>query len=258
MNWKVDIPADILPSLPPLPGDLRARLDAALAKPAAQQPDWGNPDQVLAVRAVLEAVPPVTVPLEIDRLKLKLADVANGNAFLLQGGDCAETYADNTEPHITGNIQTLLQMAVVLTYGASMPVVKVARIAGQYAKPRSSDIDALGLKSYRGDMVNGFAPDASVRDHDASRLVLAYANASAAMNLVRAMTSSGLASLESVHDWNREFVRTSPAAARYEALAAEIDRALRFMSACGVNDRNLQTAEIYASHEALVLDYERA
>ncbi len=149
-------------------------------------------------------------------------------------------------------------MAVVLTYGASMPVVKVARIAGQYAKPRSSDIDALGLKSYRGDMINGFAPDAAVREHDPSRLVRAYANASAAMNLVRALTSSGMASLQMVHDWNREFVRTSPAGARYEALAGEIDRGLRFMSACGVDDRNLQTAEIYASHEALVLDYERA
>ena len=149
-------------------------------------------------------------------------------------------------------------MAVVLTYGASMPVVKVARIAGQYAKPRSADIDALGLKSYRGDMINGFAPDAAVRQHDPSRLVRAYANASAAMNLVRALTSSGLASLHAVHDWNREFVRTSPAGARYEALAGEIDRALTFMTACGVDDRNLQTAEIYASHEALVLDYERA
>jgi 3-deoxy-7-phosphoheptulonate synthase len=146
----------------------------------------------------------------------------------------------------------------VLTYGASLPVVKVARIAGQYAKPRSSDTDALGLRSYRGDMINGFAADASVREHDPSRLVRAYANASAAMNLVRALTSSGLASLHLVHDWNREFVRTSPAGARYEALASEIDRGMRFMAACGVNDRNLDTAEIYASHEALVLDYERA
>ena len=114
-----------------------------------------------------------------------------GKAFLLQGGDCAETFVDNTEPHIRANIRTLLQMAVVLTYGASMPVVKVARIAGQYAKPRSSDIDALGLKSYRGDMINGFAPDAAAREHDPSRLVRAYANASAAMNLVRALTGIG-------------------------------------------------------------------
>ncbi len=257
MNWTVDVPIDQLPALPPLPEELRHRLDAALAKPALQQPSW-DLDQASAMRTVLESVPPVTVPAEIERLKSHLADVARGKAFLLQGGDCAETFVDNTEPHIRANIRTLLQMAVVLTYGASMPVVKVARIAGQYAKPRSADIDALGLKSYRGDMINGFAPDAAVRQHDPSRLVRAYANASAAMNLVRALTSSGLASLHAVHDWTREFVRTSPAGARYEALAGEIDRALTFMTACGVDDRNLQTAEIYASHEALVLDYERA
>ncbi|WP_299564328.1 3-deoxy-7-phosphoheptulonate synthase class II, partial [uncultured Mycolicibacterium sp.] len=257
MNWTVDVPIDQLPQLPPLPADLRRRLDEALAKPAVQQPSW-DADQARAMRTVLESVPPVTVPAEVERLKGLLADVARGKAFLLQGGDCAETFVDNTEPHIRANIRTLLQMAVVLTYGASMPVVKVARIAGQYAKPRSSDTDALGLPSYRGDMVNGFAPDPAARVHDPSRLVRAYANASAAMNLVRALTGSGLASLHQVHEWNREFVRTSPAGARYEALAAEIDRGLSFMSACGVNDRNLETAEIYASHEALVLDYERA
>ncbi|BBZ60016.1 class II 3-deoxy-7-phosphoheptulonate synthase [Mycolicibacterium monacense] len=257
MNWTVDIPIDQLPDLPPLPDELRHRLDSALAKPAVQQPSW-DADAAKAMRTVLESVPPVTVPSEIEKLKGLLADVARGEAFLLQGGDCAETFVDNTEPHIRANIRTLLQMAVVLTYGASMPVVKVARIAGQYAKPRSSDIDALGLKSYRGDMINGFAPDAAARQHDPSRLVRAYANASAAMNLVRALTSSGMAALQGVHDWNREFVRTSPAGARYEALAGEIDRALTFMSACGVDDRNLQTAEIFASHEALVLDYERA
>lgn len=257
VNWTVDVPIDQLPPLPPLPADLRAQLDAALAKPAAQQPSWPA-DQAQAMRTVLESVPPVTVSAEVARLQELLAQVARGEAFLLQGGDCAETFVDNTEAHIRANIRTLLQMAVVLTYGARMPVVKMARIAGQYAKPRSSDVDALGLKSYRGDMVNGFAPDAAVRQHDPSRLVRAYANASAAMNLVRALTSSGMASLHLVHDWNREFVRTSPAGARYEALAGEIDRALSFMSACGVNDRNLQTAEIFASHEALVLDYERA
>jgi len=257
VNWTVDVPIDQLPELPPLPEDLQARLAEALSRPAVQQPSWPA-DQAAAMRKVLESVPPITVPSEIEKLKVQLADVAQGRAFLLQGGDCAETFVDNTEPHIRANIRTLLQMAVVLTYGASMPVVKVARIAGQYAKPRSSDTDSLGLTSYRGDMVNGFAPDPAVRVHDASRLVRAYANASAAMNLVRALTSSGLASLHQVHEWNREFVRTSPAGARYEALAGEIDRGLNFMTACGVNDRNLQTAEIYASHEALVLDYERA
>jgi 3-deoxy-7-phosphoheptulonate synthase len=256
-RYRVDVPFERLPAPPPLPASLRARLDAALAKPALQQPSWPA-DQAEAMRTVLESVPPVTVTAEVERLNEQLADVALGKAFLLQGGDCAETFAGNTEPHIRNNIRALLQMAVVLTYGASMPVVKVARIAGQYAKPRSSDVDALGLKSYRGDMVNAFTPDAQAREHDPSRLVRAYSYASAAMNLVRAFTTSGQASLRRVHDWNRKFVRSSPAGARYEALAREIDCALRFMRACGVEDRNLQTAEIYPSHEALVLDYERA
>ncbi|WP_068279636.1 class II 3-deoxy-7-phosphoheptulonate synthase [Aldersonia kunmingensis] len=257
MNWTVDVPIDRLPELPPLPPELRTQLDVALAKPALQQPSWPE-EQAAAMRTVLESVPPICVPAEVEELSDRLAEVARGEAFLLQGGDCAETFADNTEPHIRGNIRTLLQMAVVLTYGASLPVVKVARIAGQYAKPRSSNIDALGLQSYRGDMVNSLVADEAVRVHDPSRLVRAYANASAAMNLVRALTGAGLADLHRVHDWNREFVRNSPAGARYEALASEIDRGLRFMDACRVTDPNLQSAKIFASHEALVLDYERA
>ncbi|SNT22578.1 class II 3-deoxy-7-phosphoheptulonate synthase [Rhodococcoides kyotonense] len=257
MNWTVDVPIDRLPELPPLSPSLRSQLDDALAKPAAQQPSW-DATQAADMRKVLESVPPITVASEVESLSDQLAAVARGEAFLLQGGDCAETFVDNTEPHIKGNIRTLLQMAVVLTYGASMPVVKVGRIAGQYAKPRSSDTDALGLKSYRGDMVNSLVADEAVRRHDPSRLVRAYANASAAMNLVRALTGAGMADLHKVHDWNREFVQSSPAGARYEALAGEIDRGLRFMDACGVTDPNLETAQIFASHEALVLDYERA
>jgi len=257
VNWTVDVPIDALPELPPLPDAMRTRLDDALARPAAQQPDWPL-ELAAAMRTVLESVPPITVSSEVDALHHKLAQVARGEAFLLQGGDCAETFADNTEPHIRGNIRTLLQMAVVLTYGASMPVVKVARIAGQYAKPRTTDTDALGLRSYRGDMINSLVADAAVRGHDPSRLVRAYANSSAAMNLVRALTAAGMADLHKVHDWNREFVRTSPAGARYEQMAGEIDRGLLFMSACGVSDPSLHTAEIFASHEALVLDYERA
>ncbi len=257
VNWTVDVPIDRLPELPPLPVELRKRLDDALSLPALQQPSW-DPEQAANMRTVLESVPPICLPAEVDELREQLAEVARGEAFLMQGGDCAETFADNTEPHIRGNIRTLLQMAVVLTYGASLPVVKVARIAGQYAKPRSSDTDALGLKSYRGDMINSLVADQALREHDPSRLVRAYANASAAMNLVRALTAAGMADLHRVHDWNRDFVSHSPAGARYEALAEEIDRGLRFMSACRVNDPSLQSARIYASHEALVLDYERA
>ncbi|MGQ0574640.1 MAG: class II 3-deoxy-7-phosphoheptulonate synthase [Pseudonocardia sp.] len=258
MNWTIDAPVDVLPELPPLPPDLRRRLDGALLRPAAQQPDWPDEVEVAHVRTVLESVPPVTLPPEVDRLAERLADVAHGRAFLLQGGDCAETFVDNTEPHIRATIRTLLQMAVVLTYGASLPVVKVGRIAGQYAKPRSSPVDALGLPSYRGDIVNAIAPDAAARVPDPSRMVRAYANAGAAMNLVRALTATGMADLSMVHDWNKDFVRESRAGERYEALAAEIDRALRFMDACGVEDYRMHTTEFYASHEALLMDYERA
>ena len=177
---------------------------------------------------------------------------------MLQGGDCAETFESNTEPHIRANIKTLLQMAVVLTYGASTPVVKMARIAGQYAKPRSSDLDEHGLPNYRGDIVNGVENNAEARRHDPARMIRAYANSSAAMNLVRALTNSGTADLHRLTGWNREFVANSPAGARYEALAQEIERGLRFMGACGVADDSLRTASIYASHEALLVDYERA
>ena len=258
MNWSVDAPVEVLPELPPLPAELRARLDEALARPAAQQPEWPDPTDVAHVRTVLESVPPVTLPPEVDRLQDRLAAVAHGRAFLLQGGDCAETFVDNTEPHIRATIRTLLQMAVVLTYGASLPVVKVGRIAGQYAKPRSAALDALGLPSYRGDIVNSLVADAQARVPDPSRMIRAYANAGAAMNLVRALTGTDMADLSLVHDWNKDFVRTSAAGERYEAVAAEIDRAVRFMDACGVEDRNLHSVEFYASHEALLIDYERA
>ncbi len=258
MNWTVDIPADILPTLPPLPDQMGEQLYRALDLPAQQQPDWPDQQQVLAVRAVLESVPPVTVSSEVDRLHQQLAAVANGEAFLLQGGDCAETFVDNTEPHIRANIRTLLQMAVVLTYGASLPVVKVARIAGQYAKPRSSTLDALGLPSYRGDIINSIATTAEARVADPSRMIRAYANASAAMNLMRAVTGAGMGDLAMVHEWNQEFVHTSRAGQRYERVAAEIDRAMRFMDACGVDSHNLHSVEIFSSHEALLLEYERA
>jgi 3-deoxy-7-phosphoheptulonate synthase len=258
VNWTVDAPVEELPTLPPLPDDLRAKLDEALSRPAAQQPEWPAAGHVEHVRTVLESVPPVVLPPEVDRLHERLAAVANGRAFLLQGGDCAETFQDNTEPHIRATIRTLLQMAIVLTYGASLPVVKVGRIAGQYAKPRSAPLDALGLPSYRGDIVNSLNPDPKARIPDPSRMVRAYANASAAMNLVRALTATGEAGLTMVHDWNKDFVRTSPAGERFETIAAEIERALKFMDACGVDDHNLHDVEFYASHEALLLDYERA
>ncbi|AKK03540.1 class II 3-deoxy-7-phosphoheptulonate synthase [Corynebacterium epidermidicanis] len=257
MSWTVDIPVNELPSLPPLPPELASTFDDVVRRDAKQQPTW-DAGQSMAVRRILETVPPIVVPQEVRELKKLLADVAHGKAFLLQGGDCAETFESNTEQHIRANIRTLLQMAVVLTYGASTPVVKMARIAGQYAKPRSSDLDANGLPNYRGDIVNGVEATPEARRHDPARMIRAYANSSAAMNLVRALTSSGTADLRRLHEWNREFVQNSPAGARYEALAREIESGLRFMDACGVNDPGLRTANIYASHEALLVDYERA
>nr|VDG63242.1 Phospho-2-dehydro-3-deoxyheptonate aldolase AroG [Streptococcus thermophilus] len=257
MSWTVDIPKEVLPDLPPLPGDINEEFQKVLGLDAKQQPTWDE-NAALYVRKILESVPPVVVAPEIHKLKNQLADVAQGKAFLLQGGDCAETFESNTEPHIRANIKTLLQMAVVLTYGASTPVVKLARIAGQYAKPRSSDLDENGLPNYRGDIVNGVEPTEESRKHDPARMIRAYANSSAAMNLVRALTTSGTADLYRVEAWNREFVANSAAGARYEALSREITRSLHFMDACGVNDRELRTSEIYASHEALLVDYERA
>ncbi|WKD57349.1 Phospho-2-dehydro-3-deoxyheptonate aldolase AroG [Corynebacterium capitovis DSM 44611] len=257
MSWTIDIPKDVLPDLPPLPGDLNEKFLDVISREAKQQPSWDE-QKAGYVRKLLESVPPVVLAPEVEDVKAKLAEVALGKAFLLQGGDCAETFESNTEPHIRANVRTLLQMAAVLTYGASLPVVKLGRIAGQYAKPRSSDLDANGLPNYRGDIVNGVEPTPESRAHDPARMVRAYANASAAMNLVRALTASGTADLHNIHDWNRQFVANSPAGARYEALAREISRSLAFMNACGVNDEHLRSSEIYASHEALLVDYERA
>ncbi|MGW2865201.1 class II 3-deoxy-7-phosphoheptulonate synthase [Streptomyces sp. NPDC001205] len=241
-----------------LPAELRRRLHEALARPAAHQPDWPDPARVVRARRVLESALPIAVPAEVDQLRERLAEVALGRAFLLQAGDCAETFAANTETHLRSTIRTVLQMAVVLTYGASLPVVKVGRIAGQYAKPRSSPTDAQGLPSYRGDMVNSAVPTWEARTPDPSRMVRAYANAGATMNLVRALNAAGMADLHQLHAWNQDFVRDSPAGQKYEAVAAEIDRGLRFMSACRADDAQVRGTEIYASHEALLMDYERS
>nr|WP_268913804.1 3-deoxy-7-phosphoheptulonate synthase class II [Corynebacterium uropygiale] len=257
VSWTVDIPKEALPDLPPLPAGIQEVFEDVISRDAKQQPSWDQ-DQADTVRKILESVPPIVLPPEIYALKHQLAEVAEGRAFLLQGGDCAETFESNTEPHIRANIKTLLQMAVVLTYGASTPVVKMARIAGQYAKPRSSDLDANGLPNYRGDIVNGVEATPEARRHDPARMIRAYANSSAAMNLVRALTGSGTADLFRLNEWNREFVANSPAGARYEALAQEIERGLRFMHACQIDDSNLRTAHIFCSHEALLVDYERA
>jgi 3-deoxy-7-phosphoheptulonate synthase len=234
-------------------------LDHWRSLPRAQTPPWPDQAAVDQVCNVLTTVPSVVAPYEVDGLRARLAEVCEGRAFLLQGGDCAETFADNTESHLLANARTLLQMAVVLTYGASLPVVKVARVAGQYTKPRSQALDALGLPAYRGDMINSLEPTEAARVADPQRMIRAYANSSSTMNMLRAYLGGGLADLHAVHDWNRDFVRTSKFGERYEALAREIDRALAFIRACGMtDDEALRTVTLYCSHEALALEYDRA
>ena len=236
-------------------------LDSWRVLPTGQRPDWPDPAHVRAVEAELGEQPPLVFAGECDQLKDGLAAVARGEAFVLQGGDCAETFSGATDEAIHKRLQTLLQMAVVLTYAASVPVVKIGRMAGQFAKPRSLPTetrDGVELPSYRGEAVNGldFTPEA--RRPDPSRLLAAYHSATATLNLCRAFTTGGYADLQQVHAWNQDFVAESPAGRRYEQLAGEIERALSFMKACGVDTGELHGVELYSSHEGLLLEYERA
>jgi 3-deoxy-7-phosphoheptulonate synthase len=232
-----------------------------VSSPALQQPQWPDRDRVRAVTRDLAGLPPLVLAAECDQLKERLAAVARGEAFLLQGGDCAETFAGTTADSIRGKFQTLLQMAVVLTYAASVPVVKVGRMAGQFGKPRSGVTEArdgVELPVYRGDAVNGIEFTAAARTPDPGRLLEAYHCASATLNLCRSLASGGYADLRQVHAWNQDFVAGSPAGQRYEQLADEIDRGIAFMNACGADPREFRAVEFYASHEALLLDYEQA
>ncbi|HEX3335060.1 MAG TPA: 3-deoxy-7-phosphoheptulonate synthase class II [Jatrophihabitans sp.] len=244
-----------MPDLGSAPTSPDPDLDAWRALPAAQQPEW--PDEIVLreVAATLAGLPPLVVASEVDQLRERLGAVARGEAFLLQGGDCAETFATSSQADIAGKVRVLLQMSVVLTYGASMPVVKLGRVAGQYAKPRTAAIDATGQLAYRGDMVNELVGE---RTPDPRRILRAYSTAASTLNLLRAYAGGGLAALDRVHAWNTAFARNTDTGARYEKLASEIDRAVRFMRACGVHDSALEGVELYASHEALILEYERA
>ncbi len=237
-------------------------LDAWRSLPVAQQPAWPDPDAVRAVADELAALPGLVVADECDTLQERLGAVARGEAFLLQGGDCAETFAESTAGRIRDKLKTLLQMAIVLTYAGSVPVVKVGRIAGQFAKPRSADVEALtGLPSYRGDAVNDITATPDARVPDPRRMLRAYAASAMTLNLLRAYTRGGFADLRQVHSWNQDFVTRSPAGQRYEQMARDIDRALEFMRACGVDLDRLESThgvEFWVSHEALLLDYERA
>ncbi len=228
---------------------------------AAQQPPW--PDLVALEESVskLRKLPPLVFAGECDQLTERLAAAGRGEAFVLTGGDCAETFEANTADSIRARLQTVLQMSVILTYGASLPVVKMGRLAGQYFKPRSKTIevrDGIEMTSYLGDAVNALPFEADARRPDPERLLRAYHASGSALNLVRAFTMGGFADLRQVHAWNQDFVRDSLAGQRYEIMARDIDRALSFMHACGADPAEFQRVEFYAAHEALSMDYERA
>ncbi len=236
-----------------------AGLDNYQNLPAAQQPNWPDAEAVAQVRSELSKLPPLVFAGEVDILRDRLAQAAAGKAFLLQGGDCAETFADATADRIRNRVKTILQMAVVLTYGASMPVIKMGRMAGQFAKPRSSDNETregVTLPAYRGDIVNGFDFTPESRIANPRRILDAYHTSASTLNLIRAFTQGGFADLRSVHEWNRGFA-DNPANSRYLSMAREIDRAVKFMEACGADFSELRTTEFYVSHEGLLFDYER-
>lgn len=229
--------------------------------PAVQQPVWPDHDALDRALDELRVLPPLVFAGECDLLMKRLGEVALGRSFVLMGGDCAETFVANTANSIRARLQTVLQMAIVLTYGAQLPVVKVGRMAGQYFKPRSNPDetrDGVTMPSYKGDGINDLRWDADARAADPQRLVKAYHASGATLNLVRAFTQGGYADLRQVHLWNQDFVRDSAAGQQYERIAGEIDRALAFMTACGADPEEFRRVEFFAAHEALVLDYERA
>ena len=234
-------------------------LDNYLKLEAKQQPTWADLEVLEQVKKDLAVQPPLVFAGEVDTLRERLAQAARGEAFLLQGGDCAETFVDATADRIRNRIKTVLQMAVVLMYGSSLPVIKMGRMAGQFAKPRSSDFetrDGVTLPAYRGDAVNGYEFTEESRRNDANRLMKAYHTSSSTLNLIRAFTTGGFADLRQVHAWNKGFT-DNPANKQYEKIAGDIDRAMRFMEACGVDSAELRSTEFFVSHEGLLFDYER-
>ncbi len=233
-------------------------------RPAAQQPPWPDLGAYEDVLAQLAKLPPLVFAGEARRLTRALGEVAAARAFVLQAGDCAESFDDFSADGIRDKLKVILQMAVVLTYGSGVPVVKVGRIAGQFAKPRSSPTERVGeidLPVFRGHIINDDVKTASGRVPDPTRMLRAYHQSASTLNLLRAFTKGGFADLSQVHLWNLEFLATSAEGRRFEAIAEEIDRALRFMNACGVDltaDSTIHQVDLFTSHEALLLDYEEA
>ncbi len=234
------------------------------SKPVKQMPQYADAERLAQTEAVLRKFPPLVFAGEARNLKASLARVVDGRAFLLQGGDCAESFAEFHPDKIRDTFRVLLQMAVVLTFGGGVPVVKVGRMAGQFAKPRSAEteeIDGVSLPSYRGDIINGFEFDAEAREPDPTRMTQAYNQSAATLNLLRAFAQGGYADLHKVHSWNLGFVGRSPQGERYEAFANRIDEALEFMAACGVTGETtpqIRETDFYTCHEALLLPYEEA
>ncbi len=233
-------------------------------RPAGQQPEWPDADGLDRALKQIESYPPLVFAGEARSLQASLAEVAVGNAFLLQAGDCAESFEEFSAVNIREKLRVILQMAVVLTYSMGVPVVKVGRMAGQFAKPRSSANERVGdedIPSFRGHMINDAAPNPLARVPNPERLVQAYNQSASTMNLLRAFTKGGFADLNRVHAWTQEFVSSSPSGRRYERVAAEIARAMRFMRAAGIDTEsnpNLSTVDVFTSHEALLLGYEEA
>lgn len=233
-------------------------------KPAKQLPSYPDEAKLLDAERTIAAMPPLVFAGEARQLKSQLADVAAGKAFVLQGGDCAESFSEFGANKIRDTFRVMLQMAIVLTYGGTMPIVKMGRVAGQFAKPRSDDNETKNgqtLPVYRGDIINGmeFSPESRIPDPD--RMVRAYNQSAATLNLLRAFAQGGYADLQKVHSWNLDFIADTPLAARYEQMANEIDRALAFMRACGVTGANvpaMRETDFYTCHEALLLPYEQA
>jgi len=238
--------------------------DSWRQKPVEQSPAYPDAARLAAVEAQLAGFPPLVFAGEARKLKKALAGVAEGKAFLLQGGDCAESFAEHSADNIRDFFRVFLQMAVVLTFAGALPVVKIGRIAGQFAKPRSSDVETLNgvsLPSYRGDIVNDIAFTEASRVPDPERQLNAYRQSAATLNLLRAFATGGYANLENAHRWMLGFIKDSPQAARYEELAGRITEALDFMRACGIDPEShpeMRSTDFYTSHEALLLGFEQA
>ena len=232
--------------------------------PILQVPEYPDQEAVDAVESRLSQKPPLVFAGEVQNLRAELGKVAKGEAFLLQGGDCAESFAEFSANNIRDSFKLFLQMAVVLTFGASMPIVKVGRMAGQFAKPRSSGVETVGgieLPSYRGDMVNGIEFDKDSRIPDPERLLKVYEQSASTLNLLRAFSNGGLADLHQVHKWTTDYITDTKQADRFEALASRIDDCLAFMEACGLNAKSspqMAETDFFTSHEALLLNYEQA